>query len=273
MKTNFVVIFGAALFLVLSTILPVLTASVPQNGRERREISSILSDLASQFFSRGGQRGVDELSSSNDQSGVLQRYLGSAIAGMVFGNGNDLVSQILGSWGGSSSSSSSSGGYRPSASGGSRSSGSASSGGYSNSNSRTGVSVVDSHPDRPRRPSSSGSTGSGSGTDDTNTGRRRPSGTGNRGSDFDPLPGSNSKTGVSVINSRPGDRRPSSSSSGASSSAGSRNPDVADYDVDAGSDGSRQDGNAGRSRNTDTERTGSGRGYGRYSGNRRDDSN
>lgn len=130
----------------------------------------MIAGLASSFFNKGGQQGVNDLNTSDDKMGVLQKYLGPLVVGALIGNGNDLVSTILRSFtGGTSSNTANSGG-----SGGSSS----------------GTSFVS--PNSPRGSSSRASSSSSSGVND-----------------FEPLPGSNSKTGVSIINSKPGDRRPS----------------------------------------------------------------
>ena len=151
--------------------------------------------MAQQFFNRGGQQGVRDLNNAGNSdsgiTGVLQRYLGSALIGAVLNGGgggggggggntnkNDLVSRILSSFTGGG--------------------GGAGTGGVSG----------------------------GSGGRNTNTNN-------NGGNvNYEPQSGSNSKTGVSVIESRPSDRNGVRNSPVGGVASGRQRPNN-DYDTDS----------------------------------------
>lgn len=227
------------------------------------------------FFARGGQQGVNDLNNSDDKMSVLKRYLGSAIAGAIFGNGNDLISRILGSFGGKGSSAASGGSTNHNTNTDASNSGTEnraptySGGSPPITNSKTGVSIVDSRPGE-RRPSSTSDFGSGSRRGSSSSGRSdseadysSSSRTGNagsrRGSVINPTSGNtkSSKTGVSIVDSRPDDRRR------VSPTTGSPNRDPNDYESDLTVS------SAAGSNEREAENRGSQSGLGRYSGNRR----
>ncbi|OQV14975.1 hypothetical protein BV898_10876 [Hypsibius exemplaris] len=262
-------IFGPAVIVLLA--VSVIDAAIPPNAqfagaRHKREMSSMISTLAQQFFANGGQQGVSDLSNANSESkmGVLQRYLGSALVSAMMGSGsnnngnsNDLISRILGSFTGGGggggggntntnyNSGSGSSNRRPSNSGGS---GSNNAEPLPGSNSKTGVSIIDSRPGDRERQSANANSGTSGSSGSWNTGGNRDSSSPSAGS---------GRSGVSVVESRPGDRRPSSSS---------RGRDEDDFDTESQTGyGQDEDSRWGSSARTVS---GSGRGTG-FSGDRR----
>jgi len=209
-------------------------------GRQKREVSDLLSSLAQQFFNKGGQQGVSDLNDANSESkmGVLQRYLGSALVGaMVGGNSrDDLVTRILNKFTGGGNSNIQTN--------------------YGNNN-RGSYGTGTAYGGSPSRPSGSGSGG---------------------GLNREPLPGSNTKHGVSIIDSRPSDRnrvpspaddhdddqydsdRGSRPGGRRPSSSGGRNNNYGNNNDDSDTESANGDrwGNTGNSRSRSTERGNSG---------------